>query len=252
MENQLTQNSQELPQPLFVKQQTVKIWKTLAFVLFILLVGVLARDQFFSRKNNNPVADSNSSLNTNPNREEALKVNVSPTLAKTNSDEAIDNDPIGQQTYVNNSLANSMFSVTFPIGQEGWTLKHTISVDPYYIKNQNISDELILEKYTSKILVIRPEASGPSACIFNDSPNFDGPSQKFTSFVELKLGTRKARRAKVEKISPADNDKYIICQQETKSDYFVSITEFGYISYEVPIGANIDELDLIVGTLKKL
>jgi len=240
MENQVDQNLVN-SQPLIPVQNKVNYWMVSTIVLVILIVVTVAILLLSRNQKQNLNIESNVSP-TPTSHDSASTQQTSNIPTSTNTDTS---DKVNDlQTYTNNALTASVYTVTFPIGQSGWILKHTTSVDPYYTQNQNLSDELTIEQNTRK--------SGPGACLFKDSPNFDGPGQKFNSYVEFQLGSRVARRAEIETTTQEGKDKYIICQKEKSSDYFVSITEFGYISYDVSTGSNVEDVDSIIKTLKKI
>ena len=166
----------------------------------------------------------------------------------------------GWQTYFNRAVPGSTYSISFPVGQEGWMLNHAVNVDPYSFDvsypDNNISDELVLEKNLSKIKITRKVSGGFPVCLYSDSDKTKNYMNEinFADYSEFVLGTRTARRAKFEiKGKEQEISTYIVCQNEENSQTFVNITQFGSINYEVPLNTDkkeLDEIDSIIKTLK--
>ncbi|MFA6017405.1 MAG: hypothetical protein WC744_04945 [Patescibacteria group bacterium] len=183
-----------------------------------------------------------------------------PIISISPSTKPSSKDKYGWQTYSNNSIPNSQYSISFPVGQEGWVLSQSTKISPHGYDvnnpNNNISDELILEKNTAKIKITRFATGGFPVCLYLDSDKTKKYMSQidFNNHIEFIIGSRVARRAKYKFQSKTQGkDAYMICQKEKNSQLFVNITQFGFISYEVPSSISnkeLDEMDTIIKSLK--
>ncbi|MFZ3301696.1 MAG: hypothetical protein WA152_03225 [Microgenomates group bacterium] len=139
-----------------------------------------------------------------------------------------------------------------------WVLKDDSEyVDLYSDGKIQLQQNIVLSKGEYKITSYNPLAWGPSACIYSDSPVFEGPSTKYDSFVEIKGLSSILRRAKNEYPPEVKKDDltWSICSKEKTSEFFVTVAWFGGASYTTPI--NYDEsilktMDQIIGSFKVL
>jgi hypothetical protein len=99
-----------------------------------------------------------------------------------------------------------------------------------------------------------PLAWGPAACLFSDSPKFEGPSSEYDNYVEMKMGDTLLRRAKADP-RPDVLPEYTIwavCSKEETSNYFVSVAWFGATHYQTPLNYDQDKLKIMDEILSSL
>lgn len=154
----------------------------------------------------------------------------------------------GKKTYVNKNVADNKYSISFP---QDWTLKNT----PFSYSGKPVSGEFLTLSKNGYEIHIDRVPSGPGTCGYEDnnpSLPLGVPLAHYDNFVEFKLGTRTARRGKLE--LELTEDTYGICQPEQKSNIFTSVTDFGTIYYKAPVGQTklLKEMDTIITTLKKV
>lgn len=111
-------------------------------------------------------------------------------------------------------------------------------------------DKLILNKNGYTISIYQA-ATGGAMCLYTGDAEVEGPSSKFTSFVEIKTQTSEVLR----RSWTADGKGYTVCEK-TGTNPFGQPTAFGHISITVPAGgataSEISEIDLILASLKKI
>jgi len=111
-------------------------------------------------------------------------------------------------------------------------------------------DKLTLTKGAYKITIYQA-ATGGAPCLYPGDPDVEGPSSRFTSFVELTTQTGdKLRRGEV-----SGSTGFTVCEKQGTNGYGQP-TSFGHISIQVPAGgatpAMILEIDSILSSLKKI
>lgn len=153
------------------------------------------------------------------------------------------------KTYVNNMVPNFKYQISYP---QSWFLED----QPFSYSNEPVSgDFLTLTKDGYKIHDNRVPHGG-SACEFPDSllPQDLKPfGSYYNNFVELTLGSAKARRVKEKEIEQDKPDQYSLCSR-AKDGFWQKATDFGPIWYETPKGETkyLNEMEQIVQTLKKI
>lgn len=87
-----------------------------------------------------------------------------------------------------------------------------------------------------------PLAFGPTVCLFPDSPSFEGPSAKYTDFVEFSGTGGLYRRVKSETQDQTGKIKWFACRKDPNSQFFATLAGFGTATYETPL--NFDSITL--------
>lgn len=110
-------------------------------------------------------------------------------------------------------------------------------------------DKLILIKGGYKITIYEA-ATGGAPCLYPGDPDQEGPSSRFTTFVNITTATGdKLRRG----VAEGGGTGFTVC--ELQSGGYGQPTSFGHISVAtpaVPTQAVLDQVDLILSSLKKI
>lgn len=110
-------------------------------------------------------------------------------------------------------------------------------------------DKLTLVKGAYKISIYQA-ATGGAPCLYPGDPDVEGPSSRFTSFVNITTATGdKLRRG----TSEGGGTGFTVCQLQ--SGGYGQPTSFGHISITsptVPAQTVLDQIDSILSSLKKL
>lgn len=159
----------------------------------------------------------------------------SPAVAKTTS--TPNTAPSG--TTISAGSTNP-YSISIPTG---WTQNREQQADIQL-------DKLILNKngYT---LSIYQAPMGGGVCLYDGDPAFQGPSQSFSQYLDIK-GTPFLMRRSWDIDPQKAQQIYTVCQKT--QDLYGTITTFGSISYETPKNADekiLVQMDAIVASLKK-
>jgi len=91
-------------------------------------------------------------------------------------------------------------------------------------------------------------------CSENEKTEVNYPGWVYIDYKEFKLGIHTVRRSKIPQEIKKGVDSYNICEKDKTSERYGSITGFGYIFYNIPIGVSnetLEIMDSIVKTLKK-
>jgi hypothetical protein len=111
-------------------------------------------------------------------------------------------------------------------------------------------DKLIIIKNGYKITIYQA-ATGGAPCLYPGDADVEGPSSRFTSYVDITTQTGdKLRRG-----SSAGTTNFTVCEKQGTNPYGQP-TSFGHISIEVPAGgataSMLVEIDSILSSLKKI
>lgn len=140
---------------------------------------------------------------------------------------------------LSDATAFSNYSVDVPLG---WSDKKDIT--------PGVIDKLTLSKGAYSLSIYQA-AMGGGMCLYPEDTPFDGPSQKFTHYVDL-LNTPLLFRRSWNDDAKNGIQSYVICQKT--SDAYGSPTTFGAISYQTPEQPDdtiLEEMDTILASLKK-
>lgn len=133
-------------------------------------------------------------------------------------------------------LSFDQFSIMIP---SGWISKK---------ESQSAQDEkLTLEKEGYTITIFQA-ATGGALCLYPGDAEFEGPSSKFTKFIELTTkDNRNLRRS-------GEDTAFTICQKSADGSY-QQPTNYGHISVKLPAvwtQEMLIEIDSIISSLKKV
>ena len=103
-------------------------------------------------------------------------------------------------------------------------------------------------------LTIMQGATGGAMCLYPGDPDFEGPSSRYTKFVELKTQDGRAvRRSGTDDPPYQGKVGFTVCQENVEGD-FGQPTNYGHVGYSLPTGFDNEillEMDAMVTSLKK-
>lgn len=115
------------------------------------------------------------------------------------------------------------------------------------------SEQLIIVKGDYELKIFQA-ATGGALCLYPGDPDFEGPSSRFTKFVDLTTQDgRVLRRSGSDIPSKTGEVGFTICQRNTEGD-FNQPTSYGHVSFSLPqnYGAEIlTEMDAMITSLQK-
>lgn len=201
-------------------------------IILVLLVlgGVGAGAYYYGQKKYSPIAT--------PTPEE------SPTSTSSASPSAT---PIAKKTVEGGvpksaGLSYDLYTIEVPVD---WTVSKDTSGYAY--------EKLTISKGQNQLTIMQG-ATGGALCLYPGDPDFEGPSSRFTKFVELKTKDgRILRRSSTDDPPYQGKVGFTVCMKTDQGDYNQP-TMYGHTGYSLP--ANFDnqvllELDAMVASLKK-
>lgn len=115
-------------------------------------------------------------------------------------------------------------------------------------ESQTAMDEKLILTNDGYEIAIFQAATGGALCLYNGDADFEGPSSRFTKFVELTTkDNRNLRRS-------GEGTAFTICQKSADGSY-QQPTNYGHISIKLPANYNpeiLTEIDSIISSLKKI
>lgn len=135
-------------------------------------------------------------------------------------------------------LSFDQYSITFP---ENWKLEKT---------NQTMMDQKLTLSSNNYEINIFQGATGGALCLYAGDSEFEGPSSKYETFVELTTKDNRLLRRSGDKNGIA----FTICQKSGDGS-FQQPTNYGHISVEMPADFTpeiLSEIDSIISSLKKI
>lgn len=138
-------------------------------------------------------------------------------------------------------LAFDQYTLEIP---EDWSSKKE-GTDPAY-------EKLILFKGANEISIMQG-ATGGALCLYPGDPDFEGPSSRFTKFVELTTKDgRLLRRSSTDDPPFKGKTGFTICQKN-QDGAFGQPSQYGHTSYSLPAGfdnSTLSEMDAIISSFK--
>lgn len=114
-------------------------------------------------------------------------------------------------------------------------------------------EKLTISKGANQLTIMQG-ATGGALCLYPGNPDFEGPSSRYTKYVELKTQDgRVLRRSSTDDPPYQGKVGFTICMKTDQGDYNQP-TMYGHIGYSLPAGydnAILLELDAMVASLKK-
>lgn len=199
-------------------------------ILVLLVLGLVGGGAYYyGQKKESP--------SSSQTPEETLSAKSSPSPSGTASKKTVEGG-------VPKSAGLSYDQYTLEVGAEWAVSKDTSS--PAY-------EKLTLSK-GAYLLTIMQGATGGAMCLYPGDPDFEGPSSRFTKFVDLTTKDgRNLRRSGTDEPPVGGKTGFTVCMGNSEGAYNQP-TVFGHMSYSLPTGydnAILFEMDAIVSSLKK-
>lgn len=202
-------------------------------MLVLLILGSMIYGGYYFGKQTKTIA-----------KPEAVQTENNDSIIETeNSIVSPSPSPLPQTTIVagvskSAGLSFDQYSVVTP---QDWTAKK---------ESQSALDEkLILTKGNYSITIFQA-ATGGALCLYPGDADFEGPSSKFQVFTTLT--TKDARTLR--RSGDVNATAFTVCQKSADGSY-QQPTNYGHISIktpELPAKAVVEEIDLILASLKKI
>ena len=97
-------------------------------------------------------------------------------------------------------------------------------------------------------------ATGGAMCLYPGDPDFEGPSSRYTKFVELiTQDGRTLRRSSTDDPPYQGKVGFTVCMKTDSGDYNQP-TMYGHTGYSLPVGfdnSDLLEMDAMISSLKK-
>lgn len=134
-------------------------------------------------------------------------------------------------------LSFDQYTISFP---NEWSVKE---------ENQTPLDQKLIIANNGYQISIFQAATGGALCLYDNDPDFEGPSSRFKSYKELTTqDARTLRRG-----GDLNGNAFTICQK-SQDGSFGQPTNYGHISVKLPANWDqniLDEIDQIISSLKK-
>lgn len=206
--------------------------------LVLIILSAFVYGGYYFGKNNIPsVKKEEVATENNDYNEEGISPSVTsePTLPSP-SPKALKTIIAGLSK--DKGLSFDEYSIMVP---EDWTYKKE--------SQSNLDEKLIITKGGNSVTIFQA-ATGGALCLYPGDDDFEGPSSKFSNFVNLTTkDNRQLRRS-------GDNNgsAFTVCQKSPDGS-FQQPTNYGHISIKVSDNTDkeiLNEVDLILSSLKKI
>jgi hypothetical protein len=213
-------------------------------VLVILVVGTLAGGGYYVGKSGKfsiglttPAPEAVST--TNPETTTTLAMSPSTSTTPTAMAKTMITAGLGKES----GLSFTKYTIEVP---EGWTPAHTTTNDGTYV------DTLTIVKGAYQVKIFQA-ATGGAMCLYPGDADFEGPSSKYETFVDIttKDGIILRRGGSIAANGPSRG--YTLCQKGSES--YGQPTGFGHTGYTTPITPDANvllEMDGMIKSLKKI
>lgn len=117
-------------------------------------------------------------------------------------------------------------------------------------ESQTLMDEKLTLKKNGYEINIFQAATGGAVCLYAGDAEFEGPSSKYQTFVNLTTQDGKNLR----RSGDLNGNNFTICQKSAEGSY-QQPTNYGHISVKLPTNFNpeiLTEIDSIISSLKKI
>lgn len=140
-------------------------------------------------------------------------------------------------------LAFDQYTLQVPIE---WTIERKIPAPA--------SEQLIITKGDYEVRIFQA-ATGGALCLYAGDADFEGPSSRYTNYVDLTTqDTRLLRRSGTDTPGLGGKTGFTLCQRNPEGDYNQP-TGYGHISFSLPSNydqATLAEMDAMITSLKSL
>ncbi len=139
-------------------------------------------------------------------------------------------------------LSFTKYQLTVP---QSWTPSHTTTNEGTWV------DTLTLTKGTTTFKIFQA-ATGGAMCLYPDDADFEGPSSRYDSYIELQTADGVMLRRGTTNTNNGATKGYTICQKGTET--YGQPTGFGHMSLTTGLPVDptvIAEVDAMIASLKK-
>lgn len=210
-------------------------------VLVLIIVGSVAFAAFYFGKNySKPSPSPTATSQTEP---------AAATIASQSAPNPIVSSPapskIGKKMIsagVASGLSFSLYTLDLP---GDWTFSQEHD-DP------TLYDKLTMKKGAYELSIFQG-ATGGAMCLYPGDPDFEGPSSRFTTYVEFTNSDGKTFRRSGNDIESGGIKGFTVCQKSPDGGWGQP-TVFGHTSYKMPSSYDetiLKEMDEMVASLKK-
>jgi hypothetical protein len=158
-------------------------------------------------------------------------------------------DQSDTSTWITFITKDNKYSIKYP---SDWVLEDkSEEIDLYGDGNTQLAHEIIISKNNHKFISRNPLAWSPSVCLYPDSQPYNGPSEIYQDFVEMKNQNNVYRRPRRSTYQTQNTLSWTICKMETNTNNFTTYSGFGVAWYETPMQYNeqiLETLDQILST----
>lgn len=127
----------------------------------------------------------------------------------------------------------------------GWTADHATTHDGTW------TDTVTVTKGGAKLKIFQA-ATGGAVCLYTGDADFEGPSSRYDTYVDLKTADAVTLRRGSTNTPTGGVQAYTVCQKG--SDNFGQPTVFGHISFTAPVNGDaalLSDVDAMLVSLKK-
>lgn len=208
-------------------------------ILIVILLGGVAYGAYSLGKTTTPQSEKGAASTTaapTPTEEIMLQPEKKPEGAKTANTVTAGLD-------ASSGLSFTKYQITVP---EGWTPNHVTTNEGTWV------DTLTLTKGTTQIKIFQA-ATGGALCLYPADADFEGPSSRYDSFVEITTADNIVLRRSSTTATTGATKGYTMCQKGTEN--YGQPTGFGHMSLTTalnPGAALLAEVDGMIASLKKL
>lgn len=209
-----------------------------AVLVLAILGGVSYGAYMLGRKTQSPESGAVATAVT-PTAEPTIDPGLMPEkLPEENKKTTIVTAGVGAES----GLSFTKYQLTVP---QGWTPSHTTTNEGTWV------DTLILTKGTTTFKIFQA-ATGGAMCLYPDDADFEGPSSRYDSYVELQTADGVMLRRGTTNTNNGTTKGYTVCQKGTET--YGQPTGFGHMSLTTGLPVDptvIAEVDAMIASLKK-
>lgn len=208
------------------------------FVLVMALLGGIAYGAYSLGRTTAPTAPGAASTAITPTIEPTMDPGLTPEKLPAELKSTVITAGVGAES----GLSFAKYQITVP---SGWTPNHVTTNEGTWV------DTLTLTKGTSTLKIFQA-ATGGAMCLYTGDTDFEGPSSRYDSYVDIKTADGITLRRGTTNTNNGVTKGYAMCQKGTES--FGQPTGYGHMSLITsltPDPALLAEVDAMIASLKK-
>jgi hypothetical protein len=208
-------------------------------VLVLALLGGISYGAYTLGRQTKPTDSGAAAIAVTPTVEPTIDPGLMPEkLPEENKKTTTITAGVGAES----GLSFTKYELTVP---QGWTPTHTTTNEGTWV------DTLTLTKGTNTFKIFQA-ATGGAMCLYPNDADFEGPSSRYDTYVELKTADGVILRRGTTNTDNGITKGYTICQKGTET--YGQPTGFGHMSVTTNIPSDptvIAEVDAMIMSLKK-